>query len=289
LDSWENIISKEVVKKLNLATTPHPHPYKLGWVNKDLEIMINRRYQLKLSIGPHYSTVIRVDIVPMDTRPWQFDNYAIYDGQKHFYSVQVGNKKVHILSIQKDFLNTRRIIFCVPIEEFEHELEEECMSLIVASTIFTEHEQKKQKRLVEPILATYQDVLGELPDGLPPLRDIQHQIDLVPGSSLPKKAHYRMSPDQHKELRRQVQELLDKGFLCESISLCVVPALLVPKKDETFRMCVDSRAINRITIKYRFSIPRLENMLDQLSVATVFSKLDLKSGYHQIHIKLGDE
>jgi Reverse transcriptase (RNA-dependent DNA polymerase) len=145
------------------------------------------------------------------------------------------------------------------------------------------------KWLVEPILAAYQDVLSELLDGLPPLRDIQHQIDLVPGSSLPNKAHYQISPDQHEELHRQVQELLEKVFVCESISLCVVPALLVLKKDETFWMCVDSQAINRITIKYRFPIPRLEDMLNQLSGATVFSKLDLKSGYHQIRIKPDNE
>jgi hypothetical protein len=140
------------------------------------------------------------------------------------------------------------------------------------------------------LLQEYADVFpDELPPGLPPLRGIEHRIDLIPGAPLPNKAPYRVNPDETKEIQRQVQHLIDNGHVRESLSPCAVPVILVPKKDGSFRMCSDCRPINAITVRYRYPIPRLDDMLDELSGATIFSKIDLKSGYYQIRIQEGDE
>jgi hypothetical protein len=112
---------------------------------------------------------------------------------------------------------------------------------------------------------------------------------LIPGEILPNKAMYRLTPQENEEVRNQVQELLDKGLVRESLSPCVVPTVLSPKKYGGWRMCTDSRAINKITIKYIFTLPRMNDLMDFLSGENLFSKIDLKSGYHQIRVREGAE
>nr|ABA96965.2 retrotransposon protein, putative, Ty3-gypsy subclass [Oryza sativa Japonica Group] len=144
--------------------------------------------------------------------------------------------------------------------------------------------------VVTNLLQEYEDVFpAEIPLGLPPMRGIEHQIDLIPGASLPNRAAYRTNPEETKEIQRQVQDLLDRWYVRQSLSPCVVPVILVPKKDGSWRMCVDYRAINNITIRYRHPIPRSDDMLDELCGSIIFTKIDLRSGYHQIRMKLGDE
>ncbi|WVZ80333.1 hypothetical protein U9M48_027818 [Paspalum notatum var. saurae] len=140
-----------------------------------------------------------------------------------------------------------------------------------------------------PIACEYPDVfLEELP-GLPPDRDVEFRIDLVPGTAPVSKRTYRMAPDELKELKTQLQEQLDKGFIRPSSSPWGCPALFVEKKDQGGkRICVDYRPLNAVTVKNKYPLPYTDILFDQLGGVTVFSKIDLRSGYHQIKVREED-
>lgn len=131
--------------------------------------------------------------------------------------------------------------------------------------------------------------LEKIPNGLPPIRGIEQQINLISEAILPNRPAYRSNPNEAKKLHWQVTELLEKEYVRKSMSHCSILALLGSKKEETMRMCVDSQAINKITMKYSYQIPRLNDMLDELHGSKLFSKVDFKSGYHHIRMNEGDE
>eukprot|EP00253_Pinus_taeda_P017239 PITA_17239 len=136
-----------------------------------------------------------------------------------------------------------------------------------------------------PVVQEFADVFPEEIPGLPPRRDLDFTIELIPGAAPVSRAPYRMSVPELTELKMQLQELLEKKYIRPSVSPWGAPVLFVRKKDGTLRMCIDYRQLNKLTVKNKYPLPRIDELFDQVKGATIFSKIDLRSGYHQIRIK----
>ena len=139
-----------------------------------------------------------------------------------------------------------------------------------------------------PIIKDYPDVFPEELPGMPPDRDIEFLIDLIPGTSPIAKRPYRMPANELAELKKQICELQAKGFIRPSSSPWGAPVLFVRKKDSSLRLCIDYRSLNDVTIKNKYPLPMINDLFDQLEGASIFSKIDLRSGYHQLKIREQD-
>jgi len=141
---------------------------------------------------------------------------------------------------------------------------------------------------VIPVVQDFVDVFPEEVPGLPPSREVEFSIDLVPRTGPVPMAPYRMAPAELVELKKQIEDLMEKQFIRPSTSPWGAPVLLVKKKDGSSRLCVDYRQLNKMTIKNKYPLPRIDDLMDQLHGSSVFSKIDLRSGYHQILVKADD-
>ena len=135
------------------------------------------------------------------------------------------------------------------------------------------------------VVCEFEDVFLDELLGLPPQRDVYFVIELHPGTSPISMTPHRMSTVELQELKVQIQGLLDKGFIRPSTSLWGAPVLFAKKKDKTLRLCIDYRRLNRVTIKNRYPLPRIDDLFDQLRGARVYSKIDLRTGYHQMRVR----
>jgi hypothetical protein len=131
-----------------------------------------------------------------------------------------------------------------------------------------------------PVVCEYPDVFPEELPGMPPERDVEFVIDLLPSTGPITKRPYCMAVDELEELKKQLKELSDKGYIRPSASPWGSPVLFVKKKDGSMRMCIDYRNLNVVTVKNKYPLPRINDLLDQLKNAKFFSKIDLRSGYH---------
>ncbi|KAJ0565465.1 putative nucleotidyltransferase, Ribonuclease H [Helianthus annuus] len=136
-----------------------------------------------------------------------------------------------------------------------------------------------------PVISEYPEVFPEELPGLPPDRKVEFRIDIIPGAAPVARAPYRLAPTEMKELRTQLDELLAKGFIKPNSSPWGAPLLFVKKKDGSMRLCIDYRELNKVTIKNRYPLPRIDDLFDQLQRASYFSKIDLRSGYHQLKVR----
>ena len=139
-----------------------------------------------------------------------------------------------------------------------------------------------------PLVRDYPEVFPEELPGLPPSRELDFKIELVAGTQPISKAPDRMAPAEMAELKEQLEDLMEKKFIRPSVSPWGAPVLFVKKKDESMRLCMDYRELNKVTIKNKYPLPMIEDLFDQLHGASIFSKIDLRTGYHQLRIKKED-
>nr|GEZ27654.1 putative reverse transcriptase domain-containing protein [Tanacetum cinerariifolium] len=155
--------------------------------------------------------------------------------------------------------------------------------------IVREEDKSEGKQLKDiPIVRDFPEVFPEDLLGLPPTRPVEFQIDLIPGATPVARARYRLALSERKELSEQLQELSDKGFTRPSSSPWGAPILFIKKKDGSFRMCIDYRELNKLIVKNHYPLPRIDDLFYQLQGSSVYLKIDLRSGYHQLRVREQD-
>jgi len=208
---------------------------------------------------------------------------------------ELGEDSLNMESKLLEGLQSKRVVF-----KGERKVIPSCLiSVLVARKLLRKgcsawlaHVRELEKSTIDLtsilVIREFRDVFPEELPGLPPVREIEVSIETILGVSPIAKSHYRMAPLKLVELKVQLQELLDKGFIWPSNSRWGAPVLFVKKKDGTLHLGIDYHQLNKMTVKNGYPLPRIDDLFDQLKGARVFSKIDLRSGYHQLRIKEQD-
>ncbi|GJY17533.1 putative reverse transcriptase domain-containing protein [Tanacetum coccineum] len=229
--------------------------------------------------------LFKIDLMPIELGA--FDVIIGMDWLADYDAVIIcGKKEVHIpiknrtLVVKGDRNSSRlKVISCIKARKY---IERGCHLFLAHVT----EKEKSEKRLEDvPVIRDFPEVFPDDLPGLPPSRQVEFKIDLVPGAAPVARAPYRLAPSEMKELSEQLKELLEKGFIRPSSSPWGAPVLFVKKKDGSFRMCIDYRELNKLTVKNRYPLPRIDDLFDQLQGSSVYSKIDLRSGYHQLRVQ----
>lgn len=283
-------ISYNVVKRLNLSTQPHKTPITISLA--DNSPTTSSRYCIaKIKFAPNICHLLKLNVIDI-----KFDlvlgknwiKHAIPRPDIDWSSETVTINNICLPLTTRNRHDTLNILSALQFARAVKKQKSQPYLAIIrppaipdTTTTSIAHDNPD----IEKILRDYQDVFpNSLPKHLPPHRPVDHKIELVQGSTPPAKRLYPLSLAEMEELKKQLQELLDQGFIRPSVSPYGAPVLFVKKKEGDMRMCVDYRALNKNTIKNTYPLPRIEELLDQLKDAKCFSKIDLRSGYHQVRI-----
>ncbi|GJY54308.1 putative reverse transcriptase domain-containing protein [Tanacetum coccineum] len=222
-------------------------------------------------------------IIGMD---WLAKYHALIVCDEKVVRIPYGDEVLIIRGDNCDSGSKLNIISCTRTQKY---IEKGCQVYLAQVTSKKADDKSEEKRLEDvPIVREFPKVFPEDLPGLPPARQVEFQIDLVPGAAPVARAPYRLAPAEMQELSTQLQELSDRGFIRPSSSPWGAPVLFVKKKDGSFRMCIDYRELNKLTVKNRYPLPRIDDLFDQLQGSRVYSKIDLRSGYHQLRVREED-
>ncbi len=312
-----NFVSKSFIESNGIRANRLAVPLQVRLANGSREYI---RYQLvsKVQVGTYVDRVTMFVIELQDGydvifgMPWlkqtnaQFDwlsgNIEIKQNEEsHLLTSLITPIKVKHIETSKvrcDELESSKLL--ISAKQLKRALQtkdvEEIFLLVVEPSSISEFTKPLQSASLEEVksgelskvLERFHTVFNEPPPGLPPKRGLDHRIELVEGTTPISRALYKMSPAELDELKKQLTELLQKEYIRPSKSPFGAPVLFVRKKDGSARMCIDYRALNKATIKNKYPLPRIDELLDRLHGAKCFSKIDLKSGYHQIRISDDD-
>ncbi|GJR55205.1 putative reverse transcriptase domain-containing protein [Tanacetum coccineum] len=221
-------------------------------------------------------------IIGMD---WLAKNHAVIVCDEKIVRIPYGNE-ILIVQGDKGAKEKKSKLSIISCEKAQKYIEKGCQLFLAQVTVKENKDKSEEKRLEDvPTVRDFPEVFPEDLPGLPPTRQVEFQIDLVPGAAPVARAPYRLAPSEMEELSTQLQELSDKGFIRPSSSPWGAPVLFVKKKDGSFRMCIDYRELNKLTVKNRYPLPRIDDLFDQLQGSSVYSKIDLRSGYHQLRVR----
>ncbi|GJR14858.1 putative reverse transcriptase domain-containing protein [Tanacetum coccineum] len=223
-------------------------------------------------------------IVGMD---WMAEHRAEVVCYEKYIRVPYGNDMLNVQGERSRIKSESRLEVISSIRTQKY-IDQGCQVFLIQ--MMKEEKTEIPERQIEdvPVVRYFSKVFLEDLPGLPPTRQVEFHIKLIPGAAPVARAPYRLAPPEMKELADQLKELSDKGFIRPSSSPWGAPILFVKKKDGSFRMCIDYRELNKLTVKNHYPLPRIDDLFDQLQGSSIYSKIDLRSGYHQLRVREED-